>query len=61
VIGLVNLALALVCIASPAIGSTVGQGRAIALAGGLFAGAALMFLVARCFDRLPGAAFATPA
>lgn len=59
VIGMVNLALALVCLAMPAIRSYVGEGMALLLTVCLLAGAAVMFRLAHCFDPYPRGAVAT--
>jgi hypothetical protein len=49
-VGQVNVALAVVCIATPAIRTLLGDGMALLLAASLLSGAALMSLVARCYD-----------
>lgn len=59
-IGMINLALAFTCMATPSISSYVGDGMALLLVVCLLAGATLMFVVARCFDPRPQAADAAP-
>lgn len=58
-VGLLNLALGFLCLAAPTIGDQVGLGLTLLLAMALFAGAGLMFGVARLLDPRPRGAFAT--